>query len=60
MKMNLQKKIRNLAVVGMPQWMQLADKVHKQLRSAMHTVICTPYHGHIIQQPYLHKYIARR
>ena len=27
----------------------LADKVHTQTRSAMHTVIRTPYHGHIIQ-----------
>ena len=33
----------------------LADQVHKQEVSCMHTVICTPYHGHIIQQPSLNK-----
>ena len=26
-----------------------------QTKSAMHTVKCTPYHGHIIQQPSIHK-----
>ena len=33
----------------------LADEVHKQEVPCMHTMICTPYHGHIIQQPSLHK-----
>ena len=46
---------RNLPHVGMVQCMNaLADKVQKT-RHAMHTVICTPYQGHIIQQPSLHK-----
>ena len=47
---------RNLADVGMAQRMHwLTMYICTQTRSAMHTVICTPYHGHIIQQPSLHK-----
>ena len=38
----------------------LADNNYKPEVPCKHTVICTPYHhkmhGHIIQQPSLHKY----